>query len=225
MSILRRLLPLIVLWIISGCTTPVPTSQKLDLIRASRLPSLAKEIKAGGFEIGAPMVINIYKEEKELEVWMPRAKKYGVWQAPELYKTYPICAYSGTLGPKLREGDRQAPEGFYSITPERLNPWSKYHLSMDMGYPNDYDRALGRTGSHLMIHGDCRSEGCYAIGDAAIEDVYLMAEQSFKNGADRIYVNAYPFRMTSAKLFSNINSPWINFWLGLSQGKYSFPTQ
>jgi murein L,D-transpeptidase YafK len=177
---------------IAACTTPLPTSERLEAVKARRLAGLKQEIISAGFTPGAPISINIYKKERLLEIWMAREKTFYGWAAPELYKTYPICTYSGTLGPKLREGDMQTPEGFYAITRARLNPWSRYHLSMDIGYPNARDRALGRTGSHIMIHGDCVSEGCFAMTDPVIEDIYLLAETALKNGAIRIPVSVYP---------------------------------
>jgi murein L,D-transpeptidase YafK len=97
--------------------------------------------------LGAPIYIRIFKEERELELWV---------QTPSdtyaLFKTYPICNHSGGLGPKLKEGDRQSPEGFYTVTKSALNPNSSYHLSFNLGFPNRFDRSHNRTGSVLMVH-------------------------------------------------------------------------
>ena len=92
--------------------------------------------------------------------------------ASTIFKTYPICSYSGGLGPKIQQGDRQAPEGFYLVSLEQLNPRSKYYLAFNVGFPNAYDRAYGRTGSNIMVHGDCTSSGCYAMTDAVMEEIY-----------------------------------------------------
>ena len=144
-----------------------------------------------GMDAHAPIFIRIFKEESELEVWKQRddGRYYH-------FKTYPICNWSGELGPKLKQGDRQAPEGFYTVTREQMNPDSKYHLAMNLGYPNAYDRAHRRTGDFLMIHGKCKSAGCYAMTDALIEEIYAMARESFIGGQDSFQVHAFPFRMT-----------------------------
>ena len=96
----------------------------------------------------APVLIRIYKEDSALEVWkQDRTGRFA------LLKTYPICKFSGTLGPKLQIGDYQAPEGFYDISPEQMNPTSNEYLSFNTGFPNAFDRSLGRTGNFLMVHG------------------------------------------------------------------------
>lgn len=218
------LIPLVIP--IAACTTPTtpvpkpvpipPPPTKIEHIRNTRINRLTEDVAAAGFVRGAPIHIEIFKEERILELWMktPNRDTYA------LYKTYPICKYSGALGPKLREGDRQAPEGFYTITPTRMNSRSKYHLSMNIGFPNAWDRAQGRTGSYLMIHGACESAGCYAMGNAAIEDIYLLTESSFKNGATYAAVDIYPFRMTADNLYRHRHSPWIGFWQMLARGAY-----
>jgi murein L,D-transpeptidase YafK len=121
------------------------------------------------------------KKERLLEVWVSGdGKKY------KLLHTYPILAASGVLGPKLREGDRQVPEGLYRV--ESLNPNSLYHLALRVNYPNAFDlqhaKEEGRTepGSDIMIHGKAASIGCLAMGDPAIEDLFvLVAETGIKN--------------------------------------------
>ena len=117
-----------------------------------------------------------------------------------LLKTYPVCRYSGTLGPKKAEGDYQAPEGFYDIRLGQMNPHSIEYLSFNVGYPNAYDRSLGRTGDSLMIHGGCRSVGCYAMTNEQIEEIYALAYDAFAGGQTDIQLQAYPFRMTTANL-------------------------
>ncbi len=103
----------------------------------------------------------------------------------QILKTYPICRWSGDLGPKLYEGDRQAPEGFYTVTPELMNPNSNFYLSINLGYPNKFDKANKRDGSFLMIHGDCWSSGCYAMTDEQISEIYSLARDSFSAAGRR----------------------------------------
>ena len=133
------------------------------------------------WSLGSPLYIRIFKLEAEMEVWMQEPS--GVYQ---LFRTYPICNWSGDVGPKLKEGDRQAPEGFYVVSARQMNPNSKYYLSFNIGYPNAYDRAHGYTGSYLMVHGGCRSQGCYAITDDAIQEFYILARDAFARGQTRV---------------------------------------
>ena len=135
-----------------------------------------------------------------------------------LLKTYPICRWSGDLGPKIKEGDRQAPEGFYTITPSLMNPNSSYYLSINMGYPNAYDRSNNRTGAFLMIHGDCSSRGCYAMTDEQIAEIYALARESFFGGQSSFQIQAFPFRMTPQNMARHRNSPHLAFWKMLKTG-------
>ena len=102
----------------------------------------------------SPIILRIFKEEAEIEVW-----KQDVTGHFQIIKTYPICRWSGDLGPKLHEGDRQTPEGFYTITPNLMNPNSNWYLAINTGFPNSFDKANNRNGTFLMIHGDCSSSG------------------------------------------------------------------
>lgn len=158
--------------------------------------------------------IRIFKAESELELWS-RAPGEATYT---LTKTYPICSWSGRLGPKLREGDRQSPEGFYFVTKDRLNPNSQFHLSFDIGFPNAYDRAHNRTGSFLMVHGNCVSWGCYAMTDAGIEEIYGAVEDSFKAGQPIVRVHVFPFRMTEENMARHAGSNWVAFWANLQEG-------
>ncbi|NAS31361.1 2-dehydro-3-deoxyphosphooctonate aldolase [Flavobacteriaceae bacterium R38] len=163
---------------------------------------------------GKPVFIRIFKASSELELWIqPQANEPFV-----LLEKKEICKWSGRLGPKLKEGDKQSPEGFYNVTKNLLNPNSSYHLSMNLGFPNEYDKAHDRTGSFLMIHGNCVSIGCYAITDREIEKVYFYVEEALKNGQDKIPVHIFPFRMNEEELEANRNSPWIDFWRNLEEG-------
>jgi len=166
-----------------------------------------------GMDPQAPIFIRIFKEESELEVWKQRddGRFYH-------FKTYPICNWSGEIGPKLRYGDRQAPEGFYTISREQMNPNSNYHLALNLGYPNAYDRAHGRTGEFLMIHGKCKSAGCYAMTDALIEEIYAIARESFLGGHDSFQIHAFPFRMTQANMERHRSHEAYAFWQTLKEG-------
>lgn len=166
-----------------------------------------------GMSADAPIFIRIFKAESELEVWKQRPDGHFYH-----FKTYPICHWSGELGPKRRQGDKQSPEGFYQVNRHQLNPNSKFHLSFDLGYPNAYDQAHGRTGDFLMVHGKCRSAGCYAMTDALIEEIYALAREAFAGGQERFDVHAFPFRMTEANMARQKRNPNYRFWKTLKQG-------
>ena len=164
-----------------------------------------------------PMLVRLYKKESELEVW-----KKGVDGEYAHLKTFPICRWSGQLGPKRKEGDRQAPEGFYSVTPGQMNPNSAYYLSFDTGYPNAYDRAHDGTGSALMVHGTCSSRGCYAMTDEGIAEIYALARESFSGGQKSFQFQSYPFRMTAENLAKFRKDPNMPFWQNLKEGSDTF---
>ncbi len=166
-----------------------------------------------------PVLIRIFKAESELEVWKQRDDGHYYH-----FKTYPICSYSGGLGPKVQQGDRQAPEGFYLVNEDQMNPRSKYYLAFNMGFPNAYDRAYGRTGADLMVHGDCSSSGCYAMTDAVIEEIYILAREALSAGQPYFQVQAYPFRMTTANLEAHRKDEWYDFWRNLKEGYDYFET-
>ncbi|MDI1266961.1 MAG: murein L,D-transpeptidase [bacterium] len=166
----------------------------------------------------SPIVLRVFKQEAELEVW-----KQDITGRFQMLKTYPICRWSGDLGPKLHEGDRQAPEGFYTVTPELMNPNSAFYLSINVGYPNKFDRAHKRNGKFLMIHGDCWSSGCYAMTDEQISEIYALARDAL-GGRPSFQVQAYPFRLTPANLARHRNSPNLAFWNMLKIGNDHFET-
>lgn len=170
------------------------------------------QLAKGGFEVGMPVFMRIFKEEAELEVWL---QKNGAFT---LFKTYPICNHSGDLGPKLREGDLQSPEGFYFVGRSALNPNSQFHLSFNLGYPNAYDRSHARTGSFLMVHGNCVSRGCYAMTDAGIEEIYAIAKGALDKGQPFFRVHAFPFRMSDARMAAAKGHRWYGFWENMKQG-------
>lgn len=161
---------------------------------------------------GRPVFIRVIKEERLLELWLGHN---GSW---ELLKTYPIAGMSGELGPKEQEGDRQAPEGFYRVYPSALNPKSNYYLSFNIGYPNAYDRSLGRTGSHIMVHGSNVSIGCFAMTDPGIEEIYTLVAEALQAGQSYVPVQVYPFRMTEQRIQTELDSPHHEFWQHLLPG-------
>ena len=165
----------------------------------------------------SPILVRVFKEESELEVW--KEDTTGLYQR---LKVYPICRWSGELGPKKVEGDRQAPEGFYSITPGLMNPNSNYYLAINMGFPNAYDKANGYSGGFLMIHGDCSSRGCYAMTDEQIGEIYSLARDAFLGGQKNFQIQAYPFRMTPANLARHRTNPNMAFWKMLKEGNDHF---
>ncbi len=133
---------------ISGCV-----SSTLDLADRGSVSIPAKvrtDMREKGMSAKAPVLVRIFKKESELELWKQDSTgKYA------LLRTYPMCRWSGQLGPKKAEGDRQAPEGFYEVNYSRLNPNSQFYLSFDLGFPNKLEKARGFTGSALMVHGAC----------------------------------------------------------------------
>jgi murein L,D-transpeptidase YafK len=180
-------------------------------------PKLVQAMSEKDMDLQSPILIRLFKQEAELEVWKQnRSGKFA------LLKTYPICRWSGDLGPKVREGDRQAPEGFYAISPAQMNPQSAYYLSFNTGYPNAYDAALGHTGSQLMVHGDCSSRGCYAMTDEQIAEIYSLGRESFFGGQKSFQFQAYPFRMTPANLAKHRNNPNMAFWKMIKEGNDHF---
>ena len=175
------------------------------------------EIAAKNMDKESPILARIFKEEAEMEVW--KKNRDGEYA---LLKTYPICRWSGDLGPKKKEGDRQAPEGFYTITPGQMNPASNYYLAFNTGFPNTYDRAWGYTGSELMVHGDCSSRGCYAMTDEQIQEIYALARESFFGGQNAFQLEAFPFRMTALNMAKHRDNPNFAFWKMLKEGYDSF---
>ncbi len=197
----RILLPLMALGLLSQTVSSCKANG------AERVATARENVREelGAF-FGAPVFIRIVKESWLLELWVQHE---GRWQ---ILKTYPIAGMSGTLGPKQKEGDEQAPEGFYDVVPGRMNPNSRYHLAFNIGYPNAYDRALGRTGSFIMVHGSDVSIGCFAMTDEGIEEIYTMVNEAFLNGQKRVEVHIYPFEMTAARIEKETNNPHLTFW-------------
>ncbi len=194
----------------------VPSSERSRQAIARVKPKLLNDFSAKGFKWGSPIFIRIFKKEKELELWLKDNHNF------RLLKTYRVCSYGWRgLGPKIRQGDGKAPEGFYFVTANGLNPLSEYHLSFNLGYPNAYDRAHARTGSALMVHGKCVSIGCYAMTDPIIEQIYALSDAALKNGQRFFRVHIFPFRMTNANMKKHTRSKWLHFWKNLKEG-YDF---
>ena len=203
---------------LAGCETDGVDLSALSAKALKPLsPAMVVELERKHMPKESPILVRLFKEEAELEIW-----KQDDSGRLALLATYPICRWSGELGPKVKQGDRQAPEGFYTITPAQLNPNSHYYLSVDIGYPNAFDRAYGRTGSNLMIHGDCSSAGCYAMSDEQIGEIYALARESFFGGQRAFQVQAYPFRMTAVNMARHRNNPNMAFWKMLKQGNDHF---
>lgn len=200
-----------VLVALAGCKQQVGPAYKP--MAAETRAKLAKS----GMDAQSPMFVRVFKEESQLEVWKVKSDgQYG------LFKTYPICKWSGDLGPKERQGDKQSPEGFYTVSARQMNPKSNYYLAFNVGFPNAYDKAYGRTGQHIMVHGDCKSVGCFAMTDAQMEEIYILAREAFKGGQESFQVQALPFRMTKANMEKHKDSKWYGFWKDLKTGYDAF---
>jgi len=200
---------------VAGCNaSDIPTNGRA---LAPLSDKMIAQMKEKNMDQDSPILVRIFKEESELEVW--KKNRDGQYA---LLKTYPICRWSGALGPKKKQGDRQAPEGFYTITPAQMNPNSNYYLAFNTGYPNAYDRAWGRTGSELMVHGDCSSAGCYAMTDEQIQEIYALARDSFFGGQKEFQLEAFPFRMTALNMARHRDNPNFAFWKMLKEGYDDF---
>lgn len=195
---------------LAGQSLPETSRSKRAILKNT--PQLEKELSAKALKLGAPIFIRIFKEEMELEVWVQKDQKF------QLFKSYEICYYSGGLGTKTKQGDGKSPEGFYFINRDRLNPWSSYHLSFNLGYPNAYERAKGYTGNYLMIHGACVSIGCYAMTDEVIEALYTLGHKALENGQAFFRVHIFPFRMTDQNMNRYRNHSSVDFWKNLKAG-------
>ncbi len=193
---------------------PLPAKATHELPR-----ELLSRLRQKNMPKASPILLRIFKEEAELEVW-----KQDTTGHFKFLKLYPICRWSGDLGPKMHEGDRQAPEGFYPITPELMNPNSNYYLAINTGFPNTFDKANDRDGTFLMIHGNCASMGCYAMTDGGIGEVYSLARDAFLGGQQSFQVQAFPFRMTPANLARHRTNPHMAFWKMLKIGNDHFET-
>jgi len=202
---------------VTGCKTEGTYNPVAGKANSPVPPKLLAELADKNMDVTSPILLRVFKNESELELW--KKDRNGRFA---LLKTYPICKWSGDLGPKIKAGDRQAPEGFYEITPAQMNPNSQYHLSFNLGFPNAFDRAHDRTGAHLMVHGDCSSSGCYAVGDDQVAEIFALGRESFFGGQKSFQVQAYPFRMTASNMAKNRNNAHMPFWRMLKEGNDHF---
>ncbi len=160
--------------------------------------------------------IRVFKHEQQLELWLKMKNQ----EEFKKFKTYAICASSGVLGPKRKQGDGQVPEGFYEIA--HFNPASSYHLSLKVNYPNksDMKKAGSNPGGDIMIHGECVTIGCVPIENAPMEEVYLLCLES-KNRGHAIKTHFFPYRFND-KNTEGIKKKYppemIEFWESLQQG-------
>ncbi len=181
---------------------------------SARMSALMQE---KGVAQNSAVLIRTYKKEAEFEIW--KMKPDGRYTH---LKTFPMCRWSGQLGPKMAEGDRQVPEGFYKITPGQMNPRSEYYLSFNVGYPNAYDRAHGASGGSIFVHGACSSAGCFSMTDEQIDQIYAVAREAFNGGQQAIQMQSYPFKMNAENLAKYRNDPNIGFWSQLKEGADNF---
>ena len=206
----------LLLLLLSGCVSVMDeVSHGVQPISSK----LATTMAAKKMRTSDPILIRIFKQESELEVWkQDRSGRYA------LLKIYPICRWSGKLGPKKVEGDRQAPEGFYSVPSWQMNPNSQYNVSFNLGYPNKLERELGYKGEALMVHGACTSAGCFALTDAGVSEIYAIAAAALAAGQPEFQVHSFPFRMNDANMTKYQNNPNFGFWENLKQGYDIFET-
>lgn len=214
------LLALATIFVCNGFQANAAKEDRAARIAAKVSPRLKNKLAEKKLLWGAPVYMRIFKESNELELWLQGSGKNREYV---LFRNYKICYWSGTLGPKLKQGDHQSPEGLYRVSAGQMNPHSRYHLSFNLGYPNAYDRAKKRTGNYLMVHGNCVSIGCYAMGDDNIEEIYTLAAAALKNGQKNFAVHCFPFRMINARMGKEDvkNSQWLPFWQDLRKA-YQF---
>ncbi len=189
---------------------------KLPLPGTPAINEREERLEAKGMSAGSPVVIRIFKEESELELWMMKDGRF------EHFASYPICHWSGTLGPKLAEGDKQAPEGFYTVTRRQMHHRGRWPRSLNLGFPNTYDRALSRTGSYILVHGGCSSVGCFAMTNAVIKEIHGLTLAAIKKGQKHVPVHVFPFRMTDENMRRHAQDEWAGFWNELKAGYDSF---
>lgn len=194
----------------------LPDVSEYDQIYSRVAPELRKALTERGLDFGAPLFIRVFKEEAELEAWVSDGREY------QLFRVWRICDQGDDLGPKLREGDDQTPEGVYTLHRGSLHPGSDYHLAVNIGYPNEYDQSHRRTGSFIMIHGKCSSSGCIAMKDHRIEEIYTLIDGAFRHGQETVKVHIYPFRMSPANMARHSKSRWLAFWEELRAGYILF---
>lgn len=202
----------------SSAATAADVRQRFT--RTFKTAQLPGDLAAIGARLGAPMLLRVFKQEREVEVWVQPEDQ----QTFVLFRIFPICFYSGKLGPKVKEGDMQSPEGFYFVGPAQMRAKSQYHRAIDFAFPNDYDAAQGYTGTELLIHGNCVSSGCYAMTDPFVEQLFELGSATAATAAQGFWIHAFPFHMTAEALAGQQDSPWLGFWQQLKAGYDAFET-
>ncbi len=203
----------LVIFVLQSVTTKsvtVPESKRSKNAIDNNINSLKSEFKKQKLTWANAVFIRIFKQTNTLEIWVKQQQQFV------LFKSYPICYFSGTIGPKKRTGDNQAPEGIYGITANQMNPYSNYHLSFNVGYPNQFDQFYNYTGSSIMVHGNCVSIGCFAMTDAVIEEIWTLMHASFTGGQQKIMVHIFPFNNMASTIKQYANNGNYNFWKQLS---------
>ncbi len=180
------------------------------------LANFEQRLATKGVKAGDAVFIRIFKAESELEIWMRSGTRFV------LLDIYPICHWSGTIGPKTHEGDKQTPEGFYEVTRQQLHLIGRHPRSLNLGFPNSFDKSQQRTGSYILVHGGCSSVGCFAMTNTVIAEIYELTERALKGGQDRVHVHVFPFRMTDANMRAHASSEWLPFWTNLKEGYDAF---
>lgn len=189
---------------------------RLPLPQTPDVDRLDARLSEAGLKAGAPMLMRVFKASSELELWMEKGDSFV------LFATYPICHWSGTLGPKLKEGDKQTPEGFYTITRRQTRHLGRWRGAINLGFPNVYDRSLGRSGSFILMHGGCSSVGCFAMTDAVMNEIYALTKAAITRGQRHVPVHVFPFRMTDEAVAARRGQEWHPFWASLKAGYDSF---
>lgn len=207
-----KIILLIISFLFIFINEEIPSSKRSKEVISLIKPRLESELADKGLKMGSAIYMRVFKESNEFEIWVENSDQFI------FYKNYSICKYSGDLGPKIKEGDMQSPEGFYKILPHYLNPNSDFHLSFNIGFPNKYDKEYNRTGSFLMVHGNCVSIGCYAMTDSVMEEIYTLTDQAFRGGQPHINIHIFPFRMTDENMEKYKGSKWYYFWTNLKEG-------
>ena len=203
----------------SGGASLAPTDGQEAGDKSAKRPhleALKRRLADKDVALGSPIMIRVFKSEDELEVWAQKGGRF------ELFATYSICNWSGKLGPKVTEGDRQSPEGLYSIGAPQLHRTGRWPRSLDIGYPNTFDRAHGRNGSFILVHGGCTTIGCFAMTDPIMEEIFTLSEAALAHGQDRIHVHVFPFRMTKQNMERHAQSQWAGFWANLKTAYDAF---
>lgn len=189
---------------------------ELPLPNTPAVENLDQRLAAKGLESGREVFIRIFKAESQLELWMRNGDRFV------LLDTYPICHWSGTIGPKLQEGDKQNPEGFYKIRRRHLHLAGRWPRSLNLGFPNPFDKSQDRTGSYILLHGGCSSTGCFAMTDPVMQEIYGLTEKALRAGQEVVNIHVFPFRMTDTNLDKYAGSEWGDFWLNLKEGYDAF---